>query len=166
MTRLFEDNAPLCNNASPARIEERRRAARPDTPLGYLQQLPAVVLLQRIQMPIIAVDSDSIIIYANPACTAMLGYGGGGLTGLPLSRLMITDPTSPPLSANTLRALGGTITTWRHLDDGVIKVVISETMLLRTDDPIVLVGLTEVTERLWTYGTDGSALSQGSRSSV
>jgi PAS domain S-box-containing protein len=154
MMSLAEGPLPHSNSASRARIKYRRRAAKPDSSVGYLDQLPAVTLLQRLPVAVIAVAQDDTVVYANPACEAMLGYGSDELTGVPLSRLLVADATSPAGSAaKSPRAPVGTVTTWRHRRDGLIKVVVSNTTLLCADDPIVLLGLTEVTERLWNHGS-------------
>jgi nitrogen-specific signal transduction histidine kinase len=49
--------------------------------MGYLEQLSAHTLLQRLATPMLAVCDDGMILYANPACEAMLGHGDNALAG-------------------------------------------------------------------------------------
>lgn len=145
-----KDEAAQGVNHAPAPFEDRRRTPRPDTPRGYLQQLPALVLLQRLATPVIALDQDGTVVYANPACLSMLGYGEGGLDGTPLHRLLVTETQHPPVSAvEALRAAVGATTVWRHRPEGVVRVAVLGTMLLREDNPVLLVSLADVTEWVW-----------------
>ena len=152
-----KDKPAQADSAAPAPTEDRRRAPRPDTPEGYLQQLPALVLLQRLATPVIALDPDGIVVYANPACLSMLGYGEGGLAGLPLRRLLATETQRPGVSAlDALRAAVGSTTVWRYRPEGVVRVAVLSTMLLREDDPVLLVSLADVTEWVWTHNRDAA----------
>lgn len=133
--------------------EDRRRTQRPVSTIGFLEQLPAFALLQRLPMSVIAIDCDGTIRYANPAAMAMLGYTEGTLLDRPLTHFLVFDPSTPAAQVvNTLREAAGTVTTWRHEQEGVIKVIVSESMLLRADDPLLVVGLTDVTDWLWSHG--------------
>jgi PAS domain S-box-containing protein len=130
--------------------EDRRHTARPDTLIGFLKQLPALVLLQRLPMPMLAVCKDGTILYANPAFAAMLGQTENGLAGRPLNEFLVADRNSTPAEcAETLRTASG-FTAWHHPHNGTVKAVSSQPVLTRSDDPVVLVGLTDITEWLWT----------------
>lgn len=150
------------DSRAPAPAEDRRRAPRPDTPQGYLQQLPALVLLQRLATPVIALDPDGVVVYANPACLSMLGYDEGGLDGTPLHRLLVTGARRPRVSAvQALRAAVGATTVWRHRPEGVVRVAVLGTMLLREDDPVLLVSLADVTEWVWNHNRDAALNIEG-----
>ena len=152
-----KDKPAQADSPAPAPIEDRRRAPRPDTPQGYLQQLPALVLLQRLASPVIALDQDGTVVYANPACLSMLGYGESGLDGTPLHRLLVAETRRPRVSAvEALRAAVGATTVWRHRPEGVVRVAVLGTMLLREDDPVLLVSLADVTEWAWNYNRDAA----------
>ncbi|WP_407688663.1 PAS domain-containing protein [Mycobacterium sp. HUMS_1102779] len=155
--RSAKDKPAQADSPAPAPTEDRRRAPRPDTPQGYLQQLPALVLLQRLASPVIALDQDGTVVYANPACVSMLGYGEGGLDGTPLHRLLVTEARRPRVSAlDTLRAAVGVTTVWRHRPEGAVRVAVLGTMLLREDDPVLLVSLADVTEWVWNHNRDAA----------
>jgi PAS domain S-box-containing protein len=133
--------------------KERRRTPRPGTMIGYLGQLTANTLLQRLATPMLAVCHDGIILYANPACEAMLGYGDNALAGQPLNRFLDVDSgIGPPACVQALRESAGSVTAWRHAELGTVHAVVSPSMLIRSDDPLLLVCLIDVSEWLWTFG--------------
>jgi PAS domain-containing protein len=133
--------------------EERRRRARPDTVVGYLDEVPARVLLDRLPIPAIAVGDDGVIAFANPACETMLGQLEIRLVGRPLTEFLRIRPTTAPEAVGDLRNAAGTTTVWAHPTNGIVKVIASQPLLLRADDPVTLVTLTDVTDWLWTTET-------------
>jgi PAS domain S-box-containing protein len=140
--------------------EERRPDPRPDTTIGYLEQLPALVVLQRLPVPILAVGNDGTILYANPACVAMLGQGDDGIVGRPLNQFLDMGATTTQEECfDILRAAAGTHTVWHHTANGTVKALTSQPLLMRADDPLLLVSLTDVTDWLWTFGRAPSATS-------
>jgi hypothetical protein len=54
------------------RSTERRRKPPPSTPDGYLHELPALILLDRLRTPMLATGLDGVLIYTNPAFATML----------------------------------------------------------------------------------------------
>ena len=72
-----------------AHSTERRRRPPPSTPEGYLDQLPTLILLERLAIPMLATRLDGVVVYANPAFATMLGYPDAiTLTGLQLPALL------------------------------------------------------------------------------
>jgi PAS domain S-box-containing protein len=134
--------------------EERRRRPRPTTIAGFLEQLPVVVLLNRISIPMRAVTDDGVIMFANPAFQEMLGCGEAAIIGRSLNHFLLPTVTPAAEAVTALRAAAGQITTWRRADDETVHAVVSAPLLMRAEDPVVLVGLTDVTEWLWTAGPD------------
>jgi PAS domain-containing protein len=130
--------------------EDRRRRARPNTVVGYLDGLSARVLLERLPIPAIAVGDDGIIAFANSACHAMLGHDSISLVGRPLTEFLGIRATSPAHAVRDLRDSADTTTVWMHPTNGMVKVVVSQPLLLRADDPVTLVTLTDITEWLWS----------------
>ncbi|MGA7054848.1 MAG: PAS domain S-box protein, partial [Mycobacterium sp.] len=55
---------------------ERRRNAGcgGDSPMDVLTLLPAVVVLERVPVPTLAVGPDGIMLFANTAFAEMVGY--------------------------------------------------------------------------------------------
>ena len=135
--------------------EERRRAPRPSTMIGYLEQLTALTLLERLATPVLAVCDEGFVLYANPACEALLGHGA--LAGQPLNRLHhACSELTAAECVRVLREASGGVTTWHHPELGMLYTVVSPPLLVRADDPVLLVTLIDVTEWLWNLGSEGA----------
>ncbi|MGA7052644.1 MAG: PAS domain-containing protein, partial [Mycobacterium sp.] len=63
------------------RIERRQTASPGDSPMDILTRLPAVVVLERIPVPSLALARDGIILFANTAFAEMVGYRQDRLAG-------------------------------------------------------------------------------------
>jgi PAS domain-containing protein len=131
-------------------FEERRRHARPNSVVGYLDGLSARILLERLPIPALAVGDDGIIAFANSACHTMLGHFEISIVGRPLTEFFGIRATNAAQAARYLRDAADTTTVWMHPTNGMVKVVVSEPLLLRADDPVTLVTLTDITESLWS----------------
>lgn len=68
---------------------DRRYRAHPVSPLATLTQLPALVVLGRLPVPVLAIDREGTIIFANEAFTQMLGHTTETVTAMKF------DQTSP-----------------------------------------------------------------------
>jgi PAS domain-containing protein len=102
-------------------------------------------------MPLIAVGlKDGVIVYTNPACADLLGYvDSAALTAQSLPALMSEHAHVPPRECVTA-LIGSAAMNLNHADGYVISTVLSQPFLRRTDDPVLLVGLTDTTELSWT----------------
>ncbi|WP_037204323.1 PAS domain-containing protein [Rhodococcus opacus] len=135
-----------------AEHEERRRPT-PETPLGYLKQLPALVLLERLPVPVLAVESDGTVVHANSAFEEMLGYPVASLRGHPVSELLALDDA--PTGADAVEHLRESDTApvdLTHQDGSRVRALVSRPILRREDDPVTLVCFHDVTEQLWNGG--------------
>ncbi|MFC9554505.1 PAS domain-containing protein [Rhodococcus sp. NPDC056960] len=135
-----------------AEYEERRRPT-PGTPLGYLEQLPALVLLERLPVPVLAVEDDGTVVHANGAFEEMLGHPLASLRGRPVSELLDLDETATGADAvEHLRESATTPVDLAHQDGSRVRALISRPILRRQDDPVTLVCFHDVTEQLWNGG--------------
>jgi PAS domain S-box-containing protein len=141
-TAFITDNQGL-------RVPERRQPRPPD-PLGYIDRMPARVLLERLPVPIWAVHSDGII-YANRAFTDMLGYPAASLSGVPAAGFIVDAGPAVPAGV-LIRRHAGELLDLRHADGSIVKVIVSEPMLWRCNDPVTLVGVQDVTKQTWENG--------------
>jgi PAS domain S-box-containing protein len=132
-------------------VTERRRGDGPTSTIGYLQQLPALVLLDRLLMPVVGVDVDGEVTYANPAFARMLGHSDtAALTGQWLSTFLSGRVgESPHECVAMLRSARGSLVDWCHAEGYTVHTMVSDSMLLRSTDPLLLVSVSDVTERLW-----------------
>ena len=135
------------------RHAERRRRSSPKSPEEYLHTLPALTLLDRISIPMLGTGLDGIVVYNNPAFATMLGHHPDTvmLMGQQLPALLAGHPGQPaPQCVSALRAAGNTVIDWLHVEGFPIRSVISDTLFLRATDEILLIGITDVTELIWT----------------
>ncbi len=56
------------------RVERRRRGQAGQLPGDTLEQMPAMVVLERLPIPVLAIGPDGAILFANTAFAAMLGH--------------------------------------------------------------------------------------------
>ena len=132
------------------RPADRRLNGRPgDSPADILSRLPAVVLLERIPVPTLAIARDGVILFANTAFAEMVGYRQDSLAGLSFPDIFRTVPAT--LSAlSAVHALANLVVELQHREGWTVRSRMSKSALLRSDDPVVLVTFENLTEQLWT----------------
>lgn len=140
-------SAPLGAQAKGFLLEDRRQPL-PLEPLGHIDRLPARVLLDRLPMPILAVHDDTVV-YANPAFETMLGHPVGSLGGTGAGGLVDEDISGEGSVGLVLRRRAGELLGLQHSDGSLLNVVVSQPLLLRADEQVVLIGVQDVTERIW-----------------
>ncbi len=125
--------------------------------LSHLDRLSALTLVDRIPLPTLVIGGDEgDIVHLNVACLNMLGHRDGGrLVGRPVTE--IAGPkcrcTRPRDQIELLRHRVGAIMTWQHALGHDVSTVVSPVLQMRLFDPLLVVGLIELTESL-----DGSSL--------
>lgn len=127
---------------------ERRRNTSGDSPMDILTRLPAVVVLERIPVPALAVAQHGVILFANTAFAEMVGYQQDGLTGVAFPEVVSTVPAAADLLSR-VEALANVVVELRHSEGWTVRARMSKSALMRCDDPIVLVTFENLTERLW-----------------
>jgi PAS domain-containing protein len=135
------------------RRAERRRCPSPSSAEECFRALPGLVLLDRLPVPMLATGLDGVVVYTNPAFAIMLGHHPDTvmLTGQQLPALLVGhSATPPPGCVSALRAAGNEIVDWRHAEGFPVRSVISQTLFFRAADQILLIGVTDVTELIWT----------------
>ena len=134
------------------RRNERRRRPMPSSPDKYLRALPTSVLLERLPVPMLATGLDGIVVYNNAAFATMLGHGSDvRLTGYGLPALLDGHSAIPAADCvATLRAANNVIVEWSHSEGFPVRSVISETLFSRATDEVLLFGVTDLTELIWT----------------
>ena len=138
---------------SELRSGERRRRPSPSSAEEYLRALPALVLLDRLPVPMLATGLDGVVVYTNPAFATMLGHHPDTvmLTGQLLPALLVGHSATPPRDCvSALRAASNAIVDWLHAEGFPVRSVISETLFFRATDQILLIGVTDITELIWT----------------
>src|SRR6202012_4078892 len=139
--------------ASEFRGRDRRRRPSPSSAEECLRTLPGLVLLDRLPVPMLATGLDGVVGYPNPAFATMLGHHPDTitLTGQRLSALLAGQSATPPRDCVTaLRAADTVIVDWLHAEGFPVRSVISDTLFVRATDQILLIGVTDITELMWT----------------
>jgi PAS domain S-box-containing protein len=132
-----------------SRWTERRSAGRSgDSPTDILERLPAVVVLERLPAPTLAMARDGIILFANTAFAEMVGYSQDRLAGQAFPEVFQTLPATA-CALSSVDALSNLVVELRHCEGWTVRAKMSKSALMRHDDPVVLVTFENLTERLW-----------------
>lgn len=118
-----------------------------------LKGAPAQMLLSRLDSATIVIGFDGVVVYANPACERLLGYQcARTLEGRSLPVLLAGHSDTPPTDCIELLRDPNTVTNWNHSDGYPLAAVVSDPLLFRTTgpDPMLLVSLRDVSDRVWT----------------
>ena len=140
-------------SASPDFAESNAPASAQTKPVERLRALPALVLLDRLPVPMLATGLDGVVVYNNPAFAATLGYHPDTikLIGRRLSALLAGhSATAPHDCVSALRAAGTVVVDWLHAEGFRVRSVVSDMLFLRGTDQILLIGVTDITELMWT----------------
>ena len=130
------------------RVERRRNRRSGDSPTDILTQLPAVVVLERIPVPTLAMARDGIILFANTAFAEMVGYRQDTLAGLAFPEIFHTVPAVVG-ALSGVDALANLVVELQHCEGWTVRARMSKSALMRSDDPVVLVTFENLTEQLW-----------------
>ena len=130
------------------RVERRRDGRSGDSPTDILRRLPAVVMLERIPVPTLAMARDGIILFANTAFAEMVGYGQDRLAGLAFLEIFHTVPAEVAEFSGG-DAVANVVVQLQHCEGWTVRATMSKSALKRSDDPVVLVTFENLTERLW-----------------
>ncbi len=132
---------------------ERRRRPSPSNPAELLRALPALVLLDRLPVPMLATGLDGVVVYTNRAFATTLGYHPDTITliGRRLPTLLAgRSATAPRDCVTALRAAETLVVDWLHAEGFPVRSVVSDMLFLRATDQILLIGVTDITELMWT----------------
>jgi len=133
---------------SGSRRVERRNEGSGGSPMDILTRLPAVVVMERIPVPSLAMARDGIILFANTAFAEMVGYPQDSLAGLAFPETFHTVPAAVA-ALSSVNALANLIVQLRHCEGWTVRARMSKSATMRRDDPVVLVTFENLTERLW-----------------
>src|SRR5271156_3801011 len=131
------------------RGERRRNGGSGEAAMDALTRLPAVMVLERVPVPTLAMARDGTILFANTAFAEMVGHEQDGLAGLAFAEVFHTVPAA--LSAiSGVDALANLVVELQHCEGWTVRARMSKSALMRSEDPVVLVTFENLTEQLWT----------------
>ncbi|MCW2557421.1 MAG: domain S-box [Mycobacterium sp.] len=117
--------------------------------MALLSELPALVLLERFPVPVLAIAEDGSIIFANGAFGEMVGRSVEEVMASTFRQVFHTMPADES-ALSVVAAHAGLVVELRHRDRSVVRARMSKSALLRGDDPVALATFQDVTERLWS----------------
>lgn len=129
-------------------VERRRNGSPGDSPMDILGRLPAVVVLERLSVPALAMARDGVILFANTAFADMMGYAQHEFAGSAFSDLFRTLPAGLA-EFSSVDALANLVVELRHCEGWTVRARVSKSAMIRRDDPVVLVTFENLTEQLW-----------------
>ena len=130
------------------RVERRRSGGPEDSPTDIMGRLPAVVVLERLPVPSLAMAHDGMILFANTAFAEMVGYEQDALVGSAFEETFQTVPAAL-CALSGVEAVADLVVELRHREGWPVRVRMSKSALMRHDDPVILVTFDNLTERLW-----------------
>ena len=116
--------------------------------MALLKELPALVVLERFPVPVLAIAEDGAILFANAAFADMLGYAPDAIKSLNVWQIFHTLPADES-AVSVVRAHADLIVELVHNDQSIVRARMSKSALLRGDDPVALATFQDLTERLW-----------------
>jgi PAS domain S-box-containing protein len=134
------------NHNQPA--DRRRESPSGQSPMTILKQLPALVVLERIPVPVLAIAADGTVLFANSAFSDMVGRATDDILSLKFDDIFHVGPaTDSPVSV--VQALANMVVELAHRDGSSVRALMSRSALIRVDDDIVLATFQDLTEQLW-----------------
>ena len=129
-------------------VDRRRTAQASQSPREALEQLPALVLLERFQVPTLAVLHDGTIVFANTAFAEMVGREADEVVALKFHDVFHGAlETESVLSV--VDGLANMVVELAHKDGSTVRALMSRSALRRADEKIALATFQDLTEHLW-----------------
>ena len=130
-------------------IDKRQRRPRDESATQFLRDFPALVALSRLDVPILAVDDEGSIEFANEAFAAMVGRSCEELITMTAQTLAPCIPAPGSGVVAALRTHSNTVIRIRHADGWTMPALISDSVLIREDEKLAVVAFTDLTEIAW-----------------
>lgn len=116
--------------------------------MALLREMPALVVLERFPVPVLAIAEDGTILFANEAFAEMVGYSADAVRALKFRDVFHTLPADTS-AVSVVRAHAELIVELMHSDGSIVRARMSKSALLRGNDPVALATFQDLTERLW-----------------
>jgi PAS domain S-box-containing protein len=148
-----EDVALNDEDVSPAisrslRAERRRNPQHSQSPMTSFTQLPALLVLERMPVPVLAIAHDGGILFTNTAFAEMVGREPDEVLSLQFHHIFHRAPVSDSL-LSVVHALANMIVELVHKDGWVVRARMSRSALVRADDQFALATFQDLTTQLW-----------------
>jgi PAS domain S-box-containing protein len=129
-------------------VDRRRNRQDSQSPIATLKQLPALVVLERIPIPMLAIGHDGSIVFANTAFAEMVGFEPDEVLSLRFHQIFHTAPSSESL-LTVVHALANMVVELAHKDGSVVRAAMSKSAVTRADEQFALATFHDLTAQLW-----------------
>lgn len=116
--------------------------------MAALKRLPALVVLERIPVPVLAIGPDGSILFTNTAFAEMVGWEPDEVLSLRFDQIFCRAPVSESL-LSVVHALANMVVELAHKDGSVVRAMMSRSAVIGADDQFALTAFQDLTERLW-----------------
>ena len=127
---------------------ERRRNSQTQSPRTTLKQLPALVVLERLPVPVLAVAHDGTILFANTAFADIVGCSTEEVLALQFHQIFYAASADESV-LSVVHALANRVVELAHKDGSVVRALMSRSAMQRVDDHFALATFQDLTEQLW-----------------
>lgn len=116
--------------------------------MATLEQLPALVVLERIPIPVLAIANDGALVFANSAFSEMVGRVREDVVSMKFDEIFHV-PLNEESAVSVVQSLANEIVELAHADGSSVRALMSRSALIRADDDIALATFQDLTEQLW-----------------
>src|ERR1700758_5234072 len=118
-------------------VERRRNGQTSLSPMATLKQLPALVVLERIPVPVLAIANDGALLFANSAFSEMVGRAPEEVVSMKFDEIFHL-PIPPEPAVTVVQSLANEVVELAHQDGTSVRALMSRSALIRADDDIAL----------------------------
>ena len=129
-------------------VERRRNGQTSLSPMATLKQLPALVVLERIPVPVLAIANDGALVFANSAFSEMVGRAPADVVSLTFDEIFHL-PLTTESAVRVVQSLANEVVELAHGDGSSVRALMSRSALIRANDDIALATFQDLTEQLW-----------------
>jgi PAS domain S-box-containing protein len=127
---------------------ERRRDRQSQSPMTTLEQMPALAVLARIPVPVLAIAHDGSILFTNTAFAEMVGFEPEEVLSMRFHEIFHRAPESESLLSD-VHALANMVVELAYKDGSVVRALMSKSAVTRADDRFALAAFQDLTKQLW-----------------
>ncbi len=117
--------------------------------MDVLKELPALVVLERFPVPVLAIAEDGTILFANGAFAEMLGFTADEVLALKFREIFYAMPADES-AVEVVRQHADLIVELVAQDGSIRRARMSKSALVRGNDPVALAAFQDLTEQLWS----------------
>jgi PAS domain S-box-containing protein len=129
-------------------VERRRNGQVRLSPVETLKQLPALVVLERSPIPVLAIANDGALVFANSAFSEMVGRPREDVVSMKYDEIFHL-PLTEESAISVVQSLANEVVELAHQDGSSVRALMSRSALIRADDDIALATFQDLTEQLW-----------------